>query len=315
MAGAAQMKPDTDQVSGDGAAPDTAAPATAPPIISNSEHDLNLFEHRGPGNPHGSNSLPRNGLGQPANLEQQIGAALNGAATPAAALGALIADCERGIVAAEEDAKREEVRAFDPALTPDPREAKAAMEDALIRSGRLRTLLPRLIRKHSEVEAAERLAQWEGEYVDLEKERDELELELAETYPDAVATLIDLFNRVADLDRRIVALHQGRPTGCALHCAAVEVTSRGLQKFGRDIPSIIKATVLFDFNTGRQLWPVIVPRDMSLFEPLPHDIRYTSRWHEAQEADAEARKAEAARVEAYYSEQARRREETERAGK
>jgi hypothetical protein len=129
-------KPDDDTVAaGDGAAPDTAAPATAPPPFRIIDPNL-----------------------PPPNLEQQIGAALDGAATPAAALAALIAECEAGIVEAEEDAKREEARTFDPALIPDPRQAKAAMEDALIRSGRLRTLLPRLIRKHAEVEAAERLA-------------------------------------------------------------------------------------------------------------------------------------------------------------
>ena len=66
-----QMK-DPDQVCGDGAAPDTAAPATAPPIISDRTH--------------GSVLAP--------SLEQQIGVALDGAAAPAEALAALIAECE-----------------------------------------------------------------------------------------------------------------------------------------------------------------------------------------------------------------------------
>jgi hypothetical protein len=285
-------KPDDTVPAGDGAAPDTAAPAAAPPIISNPNYSSLL----------------------PPNLEQQISAALDGTATPAEALALLI---KEGIVTADEDAKREEVRAFDPQLTPDPREAKAAMEDALIRGGRLRTLLPRLIRKHSEVEAAERLAKWEGEYLNLERERDDAVLLLADTYTDTVSALIEVFCKVAVVDAKIAALHQSRPSGCALHCAAVEVTSRGLQKFGRDIPSIIKATVLFDFATGKQLWPPIVPRDMSIFAPaLANDPRrYTNRWHEAVADEAEARKAEAARVEEYYSEQARRREEAERVAK
>ena len=118
---------DPDQVCGDGAAPDTAAPATAPPIISDRTH--------------GSVLAP--------SLEQQIGVALDGAAAPAEALAALIAECEATIATTDTEAKSEEARIFDPALTPDPRQAKQAMEDALIRSGRLRTLLPRLIAKHS----------------------------------------------------------------------------------------------------------------------------------------------------------------------
>jgi hypothetical protein len=229
----------------------------------------------------------------------------------------MIADCGEAIATSDAEAKSQEARLYDPALTPDdPHAAKSAMEDALIRSGRLRTLLPRLIRKHAEVEAAERLAAFEEQFVSLEAERDELALELAEVYPDTVTTLIDLFQRVADLDGRIAALHSSRPSGCALHCAAVEVTARGLQAFGRDIPSLIRATVLFDFATGKQIWPPVVPRDMTVFAPAyPHDIRYTDRWFEAQATDAAARKAEAARVEDYYATQAKRRDEAERAGK
>jgi hypothetical protein len=82
---------------------------------------------------------------------------------------------------------------------------------------------------------------------------------------------------------------------------------------GRDLPSLIKATTLFDFNSGKQLWPVIVPRDMSIFAPAyPHDLRYTNRWWEAHEADATARRAESQRVDGYYAEQNRLREERER---
>jgi hypothetical protein len=91
-----QMK--DDQVSGDGAAPDAAAPATAPPIISNSEHDLNL----------------------PATLEQQISAALDGGATAAEALAALIAETEAAMAMADAEAKSEEARMLDPVLSPDP---------------------------------------------------------------------------------------------------------------------------------------------------------------------------------------------------
>jgi hypothetical protein len=205
-------KPDDTVAAGDGAAPDPAAPATAPPMLAtNSEYTSNL----------------------PPNLEAQISAAFDGAAAPAAALAALIAECESGIIEAEAAAKREEARMMDPALSPGDqgRIAKAAFEDWLIRSGRLRTLLPRLIRKHSEVEAAERLMAFEAEYLDLKNSRDELAAELAEVMSDSVVTLVDLFQRVADLDRRIAALHQSRPTGCGLHLDGVELVARGLQAF------------------------------------------------------------------------------------
>jgi hypothetical protein len=282
-------KPEDPVAAGDGAAPDTAVPAIAAATTLSTIDNV-----------------------APPNLEQQIGAALNGAATPAEALAALIAETSASIIAADETAELEKARMTDPALSPDPREAKAAMEDALIRGGRLRTLLPRLIAKHSQVEAAERLAQWEGDYLDLEKERDELASEVAEVMSDVV-TLVDLFQRVADLDRRIAALHQSRPTGCGLHLDGVELTARGLAAFGRDIPSIIKATVLFDFSSGRQLWPPVVPRDMSIFAPMyAHNPRYTNRWWEAQAAEAAALAEDARRVNEYYEAQYRAQIERER---
>src|SRR6516165_10970348 len=122
------MKPDPDVVDGD--APNLAAPATAPRTTANSLYTMNL----------------------PPNLEQQIGAALDGAATTAEGLAQIIARCGEAIATSDAEAKSQEARIYDPALTPDgPLAAKEALESALICSGRLRTLLPRLIAKHSQV--------------------------------------------------------------------------------------------------------------------------------------------------------------------
>jgi hypothetical protein len=122
-------------------------------------------------------------------LEQEIGAALTSNAIGADELTALVARAQSGIVDADEEAKREEERIYDPELCPDPKEARAAMEDARLRSGRLQTMLTRLQRKRNAVEAAERLAAWQVEFGKLRDARKALADELAATYPQVVAKL------------------------------------------------------------------------------------------------------------------------------
>jgi hypothetical protein len=79
-----------------------------------------------------------------AALEKRITTAL-AADTTSSDLATLIQETEAGIVAADAAAERE--RAFDPALSPDPGEARAAMENATFAANRLRMLLPRLQKK------------------------------------------------------------------------------------------------------------------------------------------------------------------------
>jgi hypothetical protein len=189
------------------------------------------------------------------------------------------------------------------------------MENATFAANRLRTLLSRLQKKCAEVAAAERLAKWEIEFVELKEGRDALADELTDTYPAVVGKLTDLFTRITAFDAKLSQLHQSRPSGIRLHLDDVELTARNIAAFGRDLPSIIKATVLHDFDTGKQKWPPVVPRDMIIFAPVPYDPRYSPDWWKVREQHAEALRQERQRVDAYYAEQARQREERERAGK
>ena len=88
------------------------------------------------------------------------------------------------------------------------------------------------------------------------------------------------------------------------------MTARKLQAFGRDLPSLIKETVLFDFDNGRQSWPPIAPRDMSLFDPLRYaDPRASADWWKFAEADAARAKVESQWVNDYYERQSKLRKD------
>jgi hypothetical protein len=114
------------------------------------------------------------------------------------------------------------------------------------------------------------------------------------------------------LDARLSNLHQARPLGLQIHLENAELLARGLEAFTRDKPSLLRLLQLYDSN-GAQVWPVKVPRDMSLFEPARYaDPRASADWWKYKDLAAEQAKAESERVNAYYEQQAKEREDRER---
>jgi hypothetical protein len=233
------------------------------------------------------------------------------AAVTSAELRALMQETESGIVDAQEAARLAKADALDPTVTPNPTEARSRMEDAALAAGRLHTLLGRLQRRYAEVAEAERFAAWQADFNDLRKQRDALAGDLAKVYPEVTATLTDLFTRIALLDQKLSTLHQARGAGVQLHLLGAELIARELERFTRDVPSLLQSVVLLDFNSGTRVWPPVVPRDMTMFQPVPFNPRYSSRWWETQAAEAEARKQEQKRLDEYYEQQQRGRRERE----
>jgi hypothetical protein len=93
------------------------------------------------------------------------------------------------------------------------------------------------------------------------------------------------------------------PAHVAIHIADAELQARGLDRFSRDHPSILKSAVLPGLD-GRTLWPP--PRseaDVAMFAAPTYDPRYSPEWglHRDQqnaEAEAKAIAAEKERAEA-----------------
>jgi hypothetical protein len=245
------------------------------------------------------------------NLERRLSMLLAGDsdALTATKLRSLMEQTEAAIVDAQEAARLAKEAALDPTIIPDVSDARQQMEDASLRAGRLQTLLTRLQRRHAEVADAERLKQWQRDFADLKQERDHLALEFDADYPVLVNDLVDLLTQMAILDGKLSQLHQARPAGVKWHLDNPELMARGLDAFSRDRPSLLTLLRLHD-RTGKQVWPRVQPRDMSLFDPQGYaDPRASKDWYKFAEHDAARAKAESERVQEYYEQQQRKREE------
>jgi len=135
-------------------------------------------------------------------IERRIAAALT-SDIPSADIAALVAETEAAISQAEAAAEAEREMALDPLASPDAAKARTAMEDAAFTRDRLRTVLPRLQARLSEVKAAEYAARWESDFRQVEARRDELANEYAATYPRLVAQLVDLFECIEAVDKEV----------------------------------------------------------------------------------------------------------------
>ena len=244
------------------------------------------------------------------NLERRIVAALRGGLS-AARLAALTEETEAAIVQAEASANAERQRALDPLRSPDPQQARVAMESAAFNCERLRALRPRLQVRYDQVAAAEQRQQWKRKHEALKSKRDALAAELAEVYPDAVAKLADLFDRIAANDAKLNELHFSRPSGVPLHLLGAELTARGIGGFTTSNPSIAKELRLPSWHAGSPpMWPppqIPFAAVASAVMPVP---RSGADWWrpEVRAAQAAERRAEGERVAAYYEGQERQRE-------
>jgi hypothetical protein len=185
--------------------------------------------------------------------------ALGGNDVTSADLATQIADAEAAIAAADRAAETERTNALDPALSPDAKAAREAMQANKFGRDRLRTVLPRLEVRHREIAAAEYLAQWRADYEVLKVKRDALAAELASTYPTVVAQLVDLFTRIEANDAEISDLHLARPSGAGLHLLGGELVARNLDAFTRAEPSIAQQLQLPDWaDAAKMAWPPLL---------------------------------------------------------
>jgi hypothetical protein len=187
-----------------------------------------------------------------AELERRISTGLTGERT-AHDLANLLMQTDFAIPQAEEFAKLENEKSLDPLQSPDPREARQAAEDAVFASNRLRTLRPRLLARYHEVSAAEQRDKYLAHYEQLKIEGAALGAELADLY-GAVMPLIDLFVRLRAFRERCSSLHLTDPGGLA-HVRDPELVARRLDGFTRDVPSLLDAVHLHDWQSGTEVWP------------------------------------------------------------
>jgi len=228
-----------------------------------------------------------------AELEKQVVAALADDTLSAASLGELVATLEVAITEAERTATGAYTAFLDPIMTPSATEGRAACERTRFAADRLKTLLPKLQAKYRAVEAGEDRQEWQIDFTALAEERNSLAKELKSTYPAAVAALVNLFARVADLDHRIGQLHGSRPSGAKRFLLGAESTARGLEAFTRDQPSLTRSLALPSFPESSKLAfpPPAASAGLLIASATPTDHpRYSRDWHKAE--DTARRKSE-----------------------
>jgi len=232
-----------------------------------------------------------------AQLEKQIVTALTtDPRPPLDQLLTLVAATEAAIIEAHNAAEIAREKFYDPVASPDVHTAREAMELAQASADRLRNLLSRLQAKAREAEHEANRQAWEVNFSLLAEERNSLAAEMRQTYPAAVATLVSLFTRDADLDRRISALHQSRPSGAKGQLLSAELKARELSEFTRDEPPISRELKLPSWTESNKLaWPpparpigVVVAEAMS----GDADPKCSANWREALREETDRRIAD-----------------------
>ncbi len=243
------------------------------------------------------------------SLERKITAALSDT-TPAADLSALIEETKAAIAQAEKE-------------QADPRAARQAL-DAMVAVNRLGPLLLKLQARYREVDErertatwlAEREANWQAEYDALKVLRDDLSEELRDVYPEVARKIADLVDRIAANDKAVDELNRACPDGVHRYLRSVELHARGLDGFSRNTPSFLTSICLFDWDTGRQIFP---PRGQSTGAAFAaammpaSDRRFSGDWWKEKEEGAARQQAEQQRIADTYARMTKEQEDRENA--
>ena len=235
----------------------------------------------------------------PANptLAERIALALAGNGTPitAEALNSLFSEVADALLDAEQEVTVAQVRVLDPTVLDD--RARTVLDAAIWRRDKLQGAVEALRAKHQQVVAREQRAQWHVAADVVSQKRDELTEEFASTYPELVAQLIELFQRVKEMDQEVDRINGAAPNSEGRRLLPVGV--RG------DIALNTRLVGL----SGQQMWPVSAP--ILPEQVMPQLSHPGNRWFDAlAQRDAE-RHRESQRVAAYYQNQQEQREKAE----
>jgi hypothetical protein len=183
---------------------------------------------------------------QATTLESRIATALAATDITSSDLSQLLIEADAAIAAADKTAEEERSKALDPALSPDPKVARAAMEDAAFTRDRLKTLLPRLQTKHKEVADAEALTAWTTEANELGERRFVLGAEFRTVFSKLIDDIVDRLWAMRDLDQEITALNNRRPINAA--------NAAGVRFLDFITPAFAKFLKIPDPEVGEKYW-------------------------------------------------------------
>jgi hypothetical protein len=174
------------------------------------------------------------------NLEQRAVAALSKDGASVTELAELILEVETALAAAHAAAEEARRQGANPLLSPDPVLAHERVRAAEFAHDRMGSLLSQLETCHRQVAATERAASWEVDYGRVKGERDRLAVELVATYPQVVATLVDLLARVAECQKECDRVAETAASGERRRLLGPELHAKRLSSFTRDMPSFTR---------------------------------------------------------------------------
>jgi hypothetical protein len=226
----------------------------------------------------------------PPSLESCIASSLVSDDTKSSDLTKLITETEGAIAAADKAAEEECERALDPIASPDATKARETMQAAEFTRDRLKTVLPRLQKRHNELQELEYYAAWKADFERVQAKRDALAAEYAETYPQAVERLVDLLLRVEACDREVSHINRMAPSGARAHLRGVELTARGIERLLQPDIEIHKELRLPTFKRGANepllAWPPPQPNlALQMIRPDPFIISEAAKGTYIKERD------------------------------
>jgi hypothetical protein len=249
-------------------------------------------------------------------LEQKIASALADDSITSTALDELITEVETAIVAADKDAEAEREKALNPLASPDAAKAHEAMQMVEFNRDRLRTVLPRLQQRFSEVRSKEEYVRWVMDHEQVRAKRDAAAEELKVIYPEFEAKLVGLLLRIEEVDREVRRVNSAKPfdakeaNGDGRWLLETELVARGLDHFRIHDLQIMRDLKLPQFEAGAQLaWPPHRPIDWSSVAPVARHPG--ADWAVEREERAAATRVDQERVIEHYAAMARQREKSE----
>jgi hypothetical protein len=246
-----------------------------------------------------------------ATVEQQIIDALTGNLDSYSLLD-LVEQTKTAITVSENDAKIARAAALDPLQSPDPVKARATMEDAEFRSARLKSLLPKLQTRASNVAKREQYTSWCERFDPLVPKVNDAAAKLTTLYQNFVAQAVPLFAEIEKIDAEVASVSRDKPyhTNDGRSLRAIEMTARGIDNFGLYGIKILEIKLPSWDHPDKLAWPPHRPIDWSGVVPVrPHpgnmwwkakDEEHAAKTAEAEAANAEYRKGEAERREAVH---------------
>jgi hypothetical protein len=256
-------------------------------------------------------------LPEPPGLEHRIAACLQDGDIAADKLGELIAEARSAITAASIAAEAARARAYDPAIVD--RRARRDMEQADHLARRLRLALPQLQTKQQKLREVEEYREWLAEFDAVKHKHTAAANKLRDIYQQFESALVAALTTARQVDAEVGKVMRDKPRDnpfCNNDCKnllAVECAARHLGSIHPDY-SLLHMKIPAFAEPNKLSWPPVqTPLGVQVAASMAVPRGPALDWQSELVARDRARHAEAQRVAAYYSNQAREKEERDAA--